>query len=384
MKRSFFSIFANWAVYIFLTLLMAGILFASNILIRYLKKEEANHAKLVAAAQKFLNDESLESDPKVLELGLSIMQENHTIPLIVTDRFNNVLYMHNLPEGIEKDPAEVRKILKEMENAYPPIEVKMPKGENQYIFYQNSRLLTSLQYYPLVLALVLGGYILFSFWFLKTVKRTDEGYVWAGLAKETAHQIGTPLSSMMGWIEILKMENENNPGVLEIEKDIRRLTTISERFSKIGSVPELNDLNIKETLSLNYEYLTSRVSNRINFNLTLPKENILIPHSRILLSWVIENIVKNAVDAMKGEGRLDICLQETHKSVVIDIKDSGSGMTKALARNVFKPGFSTKKRGWGLGLSLARRAIKEYHKGDIKVLQTELNKGTTFRIQLNK
>ena len=174
--------------------------------------------------------------------------------------------------------------------------------------------------------------------------------------------------------------NENSEGVKEIENDINRLKTISERFSKIGSVPELNDLNINETLQQNYDYLKSRISKKVKFMLVLPQQEILIPHNRILLSWVIENIVKNAVDAMKGEGRLEINLYEKNKNVLIDFKDTGSGMTNFQARNAFKAGYSTKKRGWGLGLSLAKRVIKEYHKGDIKIAHTAVGEGSTFRI----
>jgi len=223
-----------------------------------------------------------------------------------------------------------------------------------------------------------------SFWFLRTIKKTDEGYLWAGLAKETAHQIGTPLSSMIGWMEIMKLENPESEGVHEIEKDIERLRTISERFSKIGSVPELNDLNFNETIRENYDYLKTRVSKKISFSLHLPTYNILVPHNKILMSWVIENLVKNAVDAMRGEGTLLISVFERNKNILIEVKDTGSGMTKQQAVNAFKPGYSTKKRGWGLGLSLAKRVIQEYHKGDIRISQTEVGKGTTFRITIRK
>ena len=178
------------------------------------------------------------------------------------------------------------------------------------------------------------------------------------------------------------MENEKSEGVKEIEKDINRLKTISERFSKIGSVPELNDLNVNETLQQNYDYLKSRISRKVKFMLILPQQEILIPHNRILLSWVIENIVKNAVDAMKGEGRLEIELYEKNKNILIDFKDTGSGMTNFQARNAFKAGYSTKKRGWGLGLSLAKRVIKEYHKGDIKIAHSVVGEGSTFRISM--
>jgi signal transduction histidine kinase len=230
--------------------------------------------------------------------------------------------------------------------------------------------------------LFIFAYLLFSFWFLRTIKKTDEGFLWAGLAKETAHQIGTPLSSMIGWIEVLREENPDSIGVKEIEKDISRLKTISERFSKIGSVPTLNDLNINDTLQQNFDYLKNRISGKIKFHLKMPSQAILIPHSQILMSWVIENLVKNAVDAMKGEGNLDINLSEKNQFIYIDIKDSGSGMTPSQVRNAFNPGFSTKKRGWGLGLSLAKRVIKEYHNGDIKILNSDLGQGTTFRISM--
>ena len=206
--------------------------------------------------------------------------------------------------------------------------------------------------------------------------------LWAGLAKETAHQIGTPLSSMIGWVEILKIQTENNEGVLEIQKDINRLKTISERFSKIGSVPELNDLNLKETVKQNYDYLKTRISKKVVFDLDVPQEEVLIPHNRILISWVLENMIKNAVDAMKGEGELVISLYQKNKNILIDVKDSGVGMTSAQIRNAFKPGYSTKKRGWGLGLSLAKRVIAEYHNGDIKIAESEIGKGTVFRIAL--
>ena len=327
--------------------------------------------------------EEIIQDPITFDLLLQISKTNNTIPVILTDKNKKPIgpdLQKNIPEEIQKDPKKILALLKKMESSYVPIEIQMPNGNNQYVFYTNSNLLNNLRYTPYILGLLVLAYIFFSFWFLRTIKKTDEGYVWAGLAKETAHQIGTPLSSMIGWIEILRMENENSEGVKEIEKDINRLKTISERFSKIGSIPELNDLNINETLQQNYNYLQSRISKKVTFRLILPNQEILVPHNRILLSWVMENIVKNAVDSMKGEGRLEIELIEKNKFTVIDFKDTGAGMTNSQARNAFKPGYSTKKRGWGLGLSLAKRVIKEYHNGDIKIAQTEVGKGSTFRI----
>ena len=383
-KRGIFSKLNNWIIYILLTVAVAAVVVASVVLIDYLRKEEIKRIELFATTIKYQQNEIIE-DPMTLELILQINKTNNTIPVIVTDKDKKPLgvdFQRNIPMNIQNDPKKMAALVNRMASSYRPIELQMPDGNNQYVYYTNSDLLNNLRYSPYILGSLILAYIFFSFWFLRTIKKTDEGYVWAGLAKETAHQIGTPLSSMIGWIEILRMENENSVGVKEIENDINRLKTISERFSKIGSVPELNDLNINETIQQNYDYLKSRISRKVSFMLILPKEQLLIPHNRILLSWVIENIVKNAVDAMRGEGRLEIELYEKAKNIVIDIKDSGSGMTRNQARNVFKAGYSTKKRGWGLGLSLAKRVIKEYHRGDIKIALTEVGVGTTFRISM--
>lgn len=382
-RRSFFSKINNWVIYILLTAAIGGVVIASVILIDFLRKEEIKRIGLFATAMKYQQEAQIIEDPMTLDLLLKINETNNTIPVIVTDKNKKPIGLQkNIPENILDDDAKMRSLLRKMESSYEPIELQMPDGNNQYVYYMNSDVLNNLRYTPYILGLLVIAYISFSFWFLRTIKKTDEGYVWAGLAKETAHQIGTPLSSMIGWIEILRMENENSEGVKEIENDINRLKTISERFSKIGSVPELNDLNINETLQQNFDYLKSRISTKVRFMLILPKQNILIPHNRILLSWVIENIVKNAVDAMKGEGKLEIELYEKNKNIIIDFKDSGSGMTAFQARNAFKAGYSTKSRGWGLGLSLAKRVIKEYHNGDIRIAQTEIGKGTTFRIMM--
>ena len=383
-RRSFLSKINNWVIYILLTLAVSGVVIASIFFIDYLRKEEIKRIELFATALKYQQEEIIE-DPMALDLLLQISKTNNTIPVIVTDKNRKPLgpdLQKNIPENVQQNPEKLAALLRKMESSYEPIEIQISEGNTQYVFYTNSNLLNNLRYSPYILGLLILAYIFFSFWFLRTIKKTDEGYVWAGLAKETAHQIGTPLSSMIGWIEILRMENESSTGVREIENDINRLKTISERFSKIGSVPELNDLNLNETLQQNFDYLKSRISKKVIFNLFLPSREILVPHSRILLSWVMENIVKNAVDAMKGEGRLEIELYEKNKFTVIDFKDTGAGMTNSQARDAFKPGYSTKKRGWGLGLSLAKRVIKEYHNGDIRIAHTEIGKGTTFRIMI--
>ena len=382
-RKTLFSRLNNWIIFMLLTAVVGGIVVATYVLIDYLRKEEIKRIELFATAMKYQQETFIE-DPVALDLILQISESNTSVPVIVTDKSGKIIgedYMRNIPTEVMNNPAKLKNLLKEMKSTYQPFEIQLPGG-NQYVYFTNSQLLNDLRYSPLLLGLIIAAYIAFSFWFLRTIKKTDEGFLWAGLAKETAHQIGTPLSSMIGWIEILRMENENSEGVGEIERDIKRLRTISERFSKIGSVPELNDLNLNETLQQNFDYLKTRISNKVNFSLALPNEEILIPHNRILISWVFENLVKNAVDAMKGEGQLNVSLYEKNKNVLIDFKDSGSGMTKSNAAKAFKPGFSTKKRGWGLGLSLAKRVIKEYHKGDIRIAQTEIGKGSTFRITL--
>lgn len=383
-SRSFLSKINNWFIYILLTLAVGSVVVASIFLVDYLRKEEIKRIELFATALKYQQD-TVVQDLAALDLILQINETNNTIPVVVTDKNRKPIgpdFMRNIPAEIQASPKRMSVMISRMADAYDPIEIQMPDGNNQYVYYMNSTLLNNLRYTPYILGTLILAYIFFSFWFLRTIKKTDEGYVWAGLAKETAHQIGTPLSSMIGWIEILRMENENSEGVREIENDISRLKTISERFSKIGSVPELNDLNINETLQLNYDYLKSRISGKVNFQLSMPREEIFIPHNRILLSWVIENLVKNAVDAMKGTGDLEISLYEKNKNVLIDFKDNGMGMTGSQRRKAFKPGYSTKKRGWGLGLSLAKRVIKEYHRGDIRIAHTEPGKGTTFRVMM--
>lgn len=382
MRKSILTRLNNWIIFLLMTVVVVTIVVASTILINFLRKEEIKRVDILVSALKF--QQEVTPSLEVQELILKIYSSNNTIPMIVLDKDDRPMVHKNIPQEIENDPVQITLLAKKMAKSYPPIEIKIPEGNNQFVYYDNSRLLNDLRYSPFILGFFILCYFLFSFWFLRTIKKTDEGYLWAGLAKETAHQIGTPLSSMIGWMEIMKLDNPESEGVHEIEKDIERLRTISERFSKIGSVPELNDMNFNETIVENYNYLKTRISKKINFSLHLPTYTILVPHNKILMSWVIENLVKNAVDAMKGEGTLDMSVFERNKNILIEVKDSGSGMTKQQARNAFKPGYSTKKRGWGLGLSLARRVIHEYHNGDIKISQTEVGKGSTFRITIKK
>lgn len=366
-----------------MTVVVVALVASSAVLLNYLRKEEVKRIDIFVSAIKFQQEVTTPS-LEVQSLVLQIYSSNTTIPVIILDKNDQLIEVKNLPKEVQDHPEEIVALAKKMAKKYPPIELEFSNGNNQFVYYDNSRVLNNLQYSPFLLGLFVLAYFMFSFWFLRTVKKTDEGYLWAGLAKETAHQIGTPLSSMMGWMEVMKLENPESDGVIEIEKDIERLRTISERFSKIGSVPELNDTNFNETIQENFDYLKTRISRQVDFSLKMPNYVISVPHNRILISWVIENLVKNAVDAMKGKGTLQMSVIERSNKILVEVKDNGSGMTKFQAQNAFKPGYSTKKRGWGLGLSLAKRVVQEYHNGDIRISQTEIGKGTTFRIFIRK
>ncbi|WP_228433661.1 sensor histidine kinase [Chryseobacterium polytrichastri] len=383
LRKSIFARLNNWIIFALMTIVVLTIVVASTILINFLRKEEIKRVDILVSAIKF-QQEMGNPNLEIQALLLQIYGSNSTIPVILLDKNDRIMEHKNLPKDIGNDPAKIVTLAKKMSKSYKPIEIEIVKGDKQIVFYDNSPLLNNLRYSPYILGFFILCYFLFSFWFFRTIKKTDEGYLWAGLAKETAHQIGTPLSSMIGWMEIMKLDNPDSEGVHEIEKDIERLRTISERFSKIGSIPELNDMNFNKTIDENFDYLKTRISRKIDFSLHLPKYDILVPHNKILMSWVIENLVKNAVDAMRGEGTLQMFVFERNKNILIEVKDTGSGMTKQQARNAFKPGYSTKKRGWGLGLSLAKRVVQEYHNGDIKISQTEVGKGTTFRITIKK
>ncbi|MDR6157179.1 MULTISPECIES: sensor histidine kinase [Chryseobacterium] len=383
MRKSIFARLNNWIIFVLMTIVVLTIVIASTILINFLRKEEIKRVDILVSALKFQQEVETPS-LEIQELLLQIYSSNTTIPVIILDKNDQIMVHKNIPQDIEDNPKKIVALAKQMAKSYAPIEIEIVKGNKQLVFYDNSRLLNNLQYSPYILGFFILCYFLFSFWFFRTIKKTDEGYLWAGLAKETAHQIGTPLSSMIGWMEIMKLDDPESEGIHEIEKDIDRLKTISERFSKIGSVPELNDTDFNATIQENYDYLKTRISRKINFGLHLPNYTISVPHNKILMSWVIENLVKNAVDAMKGEGSIAMSVIERNKNIVVEVQDTGSGMTKQQALNAFKPGYSTKKRGWGLGLSLAKRVIQEYHSGDIRIAQTEVGKGTTFRITVKK
>ena len=348
------------------------------------KNEERLKMEIVATAMKeFATNQDLEAD---VSLEDKIIKSNTNIPMILVDENGNIganSYL-NLDPVKAKDPAFLLKQLEIMKEQNSPIEINFAKNRTQYIYYRNSDLLNKLSYYPLTLILILTLFLTVIYMMFTSSKVAEQNKLWTGMAKETAHQIGTPLSSLLGWIAILKMENVDDKYVVEIEKDVHRLNTIANRFSKIGSLPTLKKLDIIAVTKNAYEYLEYRSSKQISFSFNTSETNLYSTINDELYSWVIENLIKNAIDAMLGKGELAVAITADAKKIKIDIIDTGKGMAKSQFKKIFKPGFTTKKRGWGLGLSLSKRIIEDYHKGKIVVKNSEINKGTTFQIVLDK
>ena len=345
------------------------------------KNEERIKMEHWAEAQKTLlnADENTE-----IELPFKIINHNKTIPIILTTDKDSVISTNNIEDYIKNNPKKLKLFLANLKKENDPIIIEYVPGKFQYLYYGDSSLLNKLKYYPiaLVLIIVLFGALVYNFY--KSTKMATQNKLWAGMAKETAHQIGTPLSSLIGWLEIMKADNVDETTVTEIEKDITRLQTITDRFSKIGSEPVLESCDIVKETRDSYEYLQSRFSKQVEFTFNAPQKSIQIMMNPALHSWTIENLVKNAIDAMKGRGKLNVSIEEDAKSVLIKVTDSGKGIPKNQFNSVFEPGYTTKKRGWGLGLSLTKRIVEEYHKGKIKVLNSELGKGTTMQVSFKK
>ncbi|MDX1829388.1 MAG: HAMP domain-containing sensor histidine kinase [Lutibacter sp.] len=350
------------------------------------KKEERSKIEVLALAYKRLNILDLNAD---ITLEYKIIGNNHNIPILITTEKGEITEWSNLDPNKVKQPNYLKKQLALMKSQNVPIVVSyLDKEKNKtirlYIYYRDSDILTKLKYYPIALILILVLFTSVIYLFFKSSKVAEQNKLWTGMAKETAHQIGTPLSSLLGWIEILRIENTDKNTVQEIEKDVSRLNTIAERFSKIGSVPEVKKKNIVATTKNAFAYLQARSSKQVHFNFNSSSPVINANINEQLFSWVIENLIKNAIDAMEGKGEIHLNINETSKNILITIKDTGKGISKKIQQKIFSPGFTTKKRGWGLGLSLAKRIIEDYHNGKIGVINSEIGKGTTFEISLKK
>ena len=370
----------RWIIIISSFLIASLILWNTYVFFQIFKEEERNKMELWATAQQSLRNANEFTD---IELPLYILQNNKSIPLILTDKNGKIINKANV-ETIENDSLKLQEFLKTIKNQNDPIKVQFASDDYNLVYYGDSPMLNKLKYYPIALLLVafLFGGVVYNFY--RATKMATQNKLWAGMAKETAHQIGTPLSSLIGWLELLKLENIDESTIEEIQKDINRLQTITDRFSKIGSEPVLEKRDIIAETKSSFEYLQARTSKQVSFDFRAPSKPLYVSLNPTLHSWTIENLVKNSIDAMKGKGKLSIEIVEGEMLIFITVTDSGSGIPKSKFKTVFEPGYTSKKRGWGLGLSLTKRIVQEYHKGKIRVVSSEIGKGTTMQISFRK
>ena len=358
-------------------------LLVSHFLVDDLSNEERKKMEVWAQALHTLNEADENTD---LSLVLSVMEGNHTIPVIVLDKDGHVADYRNIQ--IHADDAKdtiafVEQMGQRMKAADRYIKIQIgDSADYQLVCYDDSVMLKRLAAWPYVQLGIVLIFVVVAIFALLSSKRAEQNKVWVGLSKETAHQLGTPISSLMAWTEMLKENYPNDELLPEMDKDVKRLERIAERFSKIGSVPEPVDTSMKEVIQHVIDYMNHRTSQKVNIICNMPAEDVILQMNASLFEWVIENLCKNAVDAMEGEGTIIISLWKENKNVIIEVADTGKGIRKKDIKHVFTPGFTTKKRGWGLGLSLAKRIVEEYHRGKIFVKSSEIGKGTTFRIEM--
>jgi len=382
-------------ILLLLTAILIGVasLLYTNWLTKKVAQEERKKVELWAEAIKRYvepvensNNAEAISDLNTLYLTLimEILGQNTTIPVIImeADSVNSYFNIH-FSEG--RKNHVLHKELEKMKKYSEPIPIKLSEENFQYLYFRESDILRNLKIYPFIQLIVIVIFIVVAYFAFAATQKAEQNQVWVGMSKETAHQLGTPISSLMAWIELLKLQNVDENLISEFEKDTKRLEKITERFSKIGSKPELLHTNLVEVLFSTITYLKSRSSNKVKFETSFAETDFAdTPLNAALFSWVIENLCKNAIDAMENNGTITLELKDKEGQVYLDITDTGSGVAKSQFKTIFQPGFSTKKRGWGLGLSLAKRIIENYHNGKIFIKWSEIGKGTTFRIVLNK
>ena len=373
----------SWLFFVFA--LVALILWNTNILFESLSLQERQKMELWGMAQK-----EYIQNPSLSNLTFEVLQRSGINPMIQVDESGRIIEFRNIELDMEtQDSTRLYSILEKIKKENDPILIQFRNQEgslivNQKLYYGNSSTLKKLKYYPLALLLIIFLFGAVLYFFFKTSRVAEQNKLWAAMAKETAHQIGTPLTSMVGWVTLLKEKQKKSIPLIEIEKDIARLNLITDRFSKVGSDPELISSDLTSVVRETVTYLQKRSSEHIIFKVDLPDKKVVIPFNSQLISWTLENLIKNGIDAMKGKGTLDVKLLDKGTQVEILVSDNGYGMKKEVAYKIFKPGFTTKTRGWGLGLSLAKRIIVDFHKGKISVLKSVLGKGTSFQILLNK
>lgn len=361
-------------------------LFLANNISRELRMKEVNDIRLWAMAESQLrNDINRDYEESFKMLATNVISNNNSIPTIMTDGSLNVISYHNIPRRAAKDPKKLNKLIERMARNNDPIVVNTQRGTTTYIFYQDSPTLIMLNVFPYIQLSIIVIFIFFSYVTMRSSRNSQQDRVWVGMAKETAHQLGSPTSSLLGWLEYLKTQDIDPTVIEEMNKDINRLLKVIDRFSKIGATTQLEPRNVMETISGTVSYFSARLPKYTTLeyinNANNPLQALI---NDALFDWVIENLIKNAIDAVQGKGKITITTYDDDKNIYIDVTDTGKGMAKSNFDKIFKPGFTTKTRGWGLGLSLSKRIIEEYHRGKIYVAHSEIDKGTTIRIELKR
>lgn len=376
----------NWRILLALIAIgiVTGTIFYSNYLATKIAKEERVKVEQWVEAGRFLVNAPVDADTKLPSL---IRNEQKSIPIIETDEKDSIVSFINIDSAkAATDKSYVLKMLKLFKTQNHPITLVVSKDPlliNKY-YFGHSQLLLQVRYYPMVQLFIVALFILITIFSLQARNKSTQNQVWAGMAKETAHQLGTPVTSLQGWVEMLKEHKGNEQIAAEIEKDVKRLRLVSDRFGKIGSTPQLEPTNIVKQVEEMVEYIRKRTTDKVQLEVKKDRQDMIASVSAPLFDWVIENLLKNALDAMDGRGIITVAMTEENRTIILDVTDTGKGISLQNINRVFKPGFTTKKRGWGLGLSLSKRIIEQYHKGQLYVKDSELGKGTTFRIVLKK
>lgn len=349
-------------------------------LVRRMAEEERLKMQTWAEATECI---ASQSDAQLNALALQILESNTTIPLLLTDSLGNILGYKNLDTlHIGRDTSYLKDCLESFRKGYPPIVIDLGSAGKQYLYYSDSSSLRQLLRFPYMQIGIFITYVVILVLTIRSLLRWEQDRIWVGLSKETAHQLGTPISSLMAWVELLKNYDLPAEVIESMSQDVSRLELIAHRFQKVGSLPQLTEIELNGLVMTAVQYLSQRISKQVDIQFSPCDEKIYCLISADLMSWVVENLVKNGVDAMEGKGQITITTQQRNKSAYIDVTDTGRGMSRATQRMIFKPGFTTKERGWGLGLSLARRIVQQYFRGRIYVKTSELQVGTTFRVIL--
>jgi signal transduction histidine kinase len=373
-----------WKLFLFLfavCLGMGSLIYTGN-LVNKLKIEERENVRMWAEATSLISVADTTQDVEFLS---QVIDNNNTVPVILTDESDSIISSRNFDREKMKDPAYLHKVLNKIKERYNPILIPLENNHFNKIYYKDSTILTMLIYYPYIQLALIVLFIVVSYLAFSSSRKVEQNQVWVGMSKETAHQLGTPTSSLAGWIEVLQDRHPEVSVTRELAMDVQRLEKVTERFSRIGSKPSLSNENVVPIIARTIDYLKSRTSSKVRFIADFkPERTVNVPLNTALFEWVIENVFKNAIDSMEGSGDITIKLTETDKTAIIDIIDTGKGIPKSAFKKIFNPGFTTKQRGWGLGLSLAKRIIEEYHRGRIFVKNSEMDKGSCIRIVMKK